>query len=179
MWSAARWILRNSILKRVYQVTPSNVILRLCFSSECPCQSHQLSRVWNQVYKVILLFRNVPQTGLSHHRPVHQGRDALLSLSFSVRCMRPHFSELFRRELNGKSARRVGRARAVSTTTAGPLHFQHPVKQPWVCCVSPVPSWVCFWWLFNQSCVCWSSVWFFTYHSSPTLPVLSLDLLKK
>lgn len=25
--------------------------------------------VWNQVYKVILLFRNFPQTGLSHHRP--------------------------------------------------------------------------------------------------------------
>lgn len=87
MWSAARLILRNSFLKRVYQVTSSNVILRFCFSSQHPRQSHPFGRVWNQVYKIILLFRNFPQTG-----PVHQCWNALLSLSFSVRCMRPHFS---------------------------------------------------------------------------------------
>lgn len=55
--------------------------------------------------------------------PVHYCWNALLSLSFFVRCMRPHFSELFRRKLNGKSARRVSRARAINATTAGPLHF--------------------------------------------------------
>lgn len=56
--------------------------------------------------------------------PAHQCWNALLlSLSFFARCMRPPFSEVFRRKLSGKSARRVSRGCAVNRTTAGALHF--------------------------------------------------------
>lgn len=57
-----------------------------------------------------------PRQGCLTTGPVHQCWNALLSLSFFVRCMRPHFSELFGRKLNGKSGRSVSRARAVSTS---------------------------------------------------------------
>lgn len=64
--------------------------------------------------------------------PAHQCWNALLlSLSFFARCMRPPFSEVFRRKLSGKSARRVSRGCAVNRTTAGALHFsiQRSVEQ--------------------------------------------------
>lgn len=83
MWSAARWIRRDSHLKRDYQVTSPDIILRFRLSSQHSRQGHPFGSVWNQISEVIMLLRNFPQTGLSHQRSsTHQCSNALLSLPF-------------------------------------------------------------------------------------------------
>lgn len=83
MWSAARWIRRDSHLKRDYQVTSPDIVLSFQLSSQHSRQGHPFGSVWNQLSQVVMLFRNFPQTGLSHQRPsMHQSSNALLSLSF-------------------------------------------------------------------------------------------------
>lgn len=120
-----------------------------------------------------LLLRNFPQTG-----PVHQCWNALLSLSFP-KCMRPHFSELFRRKLNGKSARRVSRAWQWQDLCTSSSQWNNSrcaaVADSWCCRFEPIPCAAasllplgrdskhpqvspcppgCVVELFNQSCVC-------------------------
>lgn len=127
MWSTARWILRNSPLKRVYQVTSSNVILRFCFSSQC----HPFGSVKSGLSRHFAI-QKFPADGTFSPQAGSISVGMLCwACLFFVRCMRPHFSELFRSKLSGKSARRVSRARAVNTTIAGLCisSIQRSVKQ--------------------------------------------------
>lgn len=136
--------------KRIKSVEPTDVKYCQMDSEKFPSEESLSSDLFKRYFEVLFLF-TVPSvwqceirfitsfcySEISRRRDflttgrVHQCWNALLSLSFFVRCMRPHFSELFRSKLSGKSARRVSRACAVNTTIAGLCisSIQRSVKQ--------------------------------------------------
>ena len=101
MWSAARWILRNSHLKSVYQVTSSNIIWRFRFSSQCTCQGHPFGSSAKSHFQNPYTIRKLPPARtLSPKAPYTSVLERSAELVFLVKCMRSRFGDCTRKGEN-------------------------------------------------------------------------------